>query len=119
LSKILAEVKEVEKAIDYNTSLLERLYTETENLLKNDPKADSLTKAILKLFNEYKTTFESTLQNLRDQGKKKLDSREIEQKIDLLSTKGFKNIISKLQVDLKSLQEDNKRISLQMNIQYK
>lgn len=54
--------------------------------------------------------FQSTVKNLRDQGKAKLAARDLERKIDALTGKNYSTMITKIQGDLSVLKEENAKL---------
>jgi len=110
LNKILSDVDDVEKKMGYNSSLIERYSTEIENALRANPKPDNLTKAILKMYNDYQTIFQTTTKNLQEHGTNKLEARDLERKIENFQSKGYSNLITKLESDLEVLKQENEKL---------
>jgi hypothetical protein len=110
LNNILSEVEEVEKKMDYNTSLIERHCTEIENTLRANPKPDNLTKSILKMYQDYQSIFQNTIKNLKEHGSGKLEARDLERKIENFQSKGYANLIVKLQSDVDTVKYENEKL---------
>jgi len=112
LNNILSEVDEVTKKVDYNTSLIERHCTEIENTLRSNPKPDNLTKAILKMYQDYQSIFQNTIKNLNEHGTGKLEARDLERKIENFQSKGYSGLINKLQSDVDVVKVENEKLML-------
>eukprot|EP01017_Pseudomicrothorax_dubius_P043126 TRINITY_DN712_c0_g2_i1.p1 TRINITY_DN712_c0_g2~~TRINITY_DN712_c0_g2_i1.p1 ORF type:complete len:256 (-),score=100.57 TRINITY_DN712_c0_g2_i1:97-864(-) len=111
LGKILRELKELEESITTSANTLERYCTEIDNFLVQHPKkAENVYRTIAKHFKEFKEIFEKTRQLINEMGKNKLDSRELEQKIELLQSRKYKENIDKLSQDLNNLRSDNEQM---------
>jgi len=54
--------------------------------------------------------------NLKEQGKNKIEARELERKIEFLQSKGYSSLISKLQADLAVLKEENNKLLYQYQV---
>jgi hypothetical protein len=67
---------------------LSRYYIEFENSYNADTKKnESLSKQIYKIYSEYRTIFEQTIDNLKELGSKKVEVRGVEERVDLLAAK--------------------------------
>ena len=62
------------------------------------------------MFQDYTQTFDSTIKNLQETGRTKLEGRDLDRKIDQLSSKNYLPTISKLQSDLTVLKEENAKM---------
>lgn len=50
------------------------------------------------------------MKNLRENGKSKLEARDLERKIETLQTKGYGNLVDKIQADLTVLKKENEKL---------
>ena len=106
--KINVEVKELETSIEFYQQSLQRQFTETENMMMMDfKKSERTTQQIQKMYQDYKLVIETTMKNLLEQGRKKLESKQLEVKIDVLNTKNYKGNLEKMQLDLQEIKKEN------------
>lgn len=106
--KINVEVKELESSIDFYQQSMQRQFTEIENMMMMDfKKSEKVTQAIQKMYQDYKQVIETTMKNLLEQGKKKVESKQLEVKIDVLNTKNYKGNLEKMQLDLQEIKKEN------------
>ena len=109
--KINVEVKELESSIDFFQQSLQRQFTEIENMMMMDfKKSEKTTQSIQKMYQEYKQVIETTMKNLLEQGKKKVESKQLEVKIDVLNTKNYKGNLEKMQLDLQEIKKENEAL---------
>ena len=103
--------KKIILTIDYQLASLDRYYVEFENSYNTDSKKnESLSKQIYKIYKEYREIFDSTIWNLRDLGKKKIEVRNLDVKLDILSSKGYKLGVEKVKHDLQDIKAENARL---------
>lgn len=108
-------MKELEKSIEFYQSSLQRQFTEIENMMMMDfKKTEKITQQIQKMYLEYKQVIETTIKNLLEQGKKRLESKLFEVKIDVLNTKNYKGNLEKMQMDLKEIKKENEALYQQL-----
>jgi len=106
--KINVELKELETSIEFYQQSLQRQFTEIENMMMMDfKKSEKTTQQIQKMYQDYKLVIETTIKNLLEQGRKKLESKQLEVKIDVLNTKNYKGNLEKMQLDLQEIKKEN------------
>lgn len=82
--------------------------TELESIYNTDAKKnESLSKQIFKIYQEYRSIFEQTVNNLRDIGNKKIETRAIDAKTVLLATKHYDKSMEKLKSDIEEIRQEN------------
>lgn len=109
--KINVEVKELETSIDFYQQSLQRIYTEIENMMMMDfKKSEKVTQQIQKMYQEYKQVIETTIKNLLEQGRKKVESKQLEVKMDVLNTKNYKGNLEKMHLDLQEIKKENEAL---------
>ncbi|KAL4430425.1 hypothetical protein ABPG74_013275 [Tetrahymena malaccensis] len=111
IQKIIQDVKSVEESIQYYQGTLERHMNELEAIYNTDAKKnESLSKQIFKIYQEYRSIFEQTVNNLREVGNKMIESRSIEAKTVLLATKHYDQSLDKLKQDIEEIRQENMKL---------
>lgn len=70
-------------------------------------KTENLTKQIQKMYQDYKATIESTIKNLQETVKRRVEGRQLECKEMLLLSRNHKASLEKMNGDLSDIKAEN------------